>query len=251
MPEAKQNITPTAGVAQLPIQVHDLTYEVAARRLVNVTQLLIEAGGPTMILGPNGAGKSLFLRLLHGLIQPTSGDILFAGQRADKRMRRAQAMVFQTPVLLRRSVAANVSYALAAHGVARRARAPRIKELLGIGNLASRARQPARTLSGGEKQRLAMVRALAMQPSILFLDEPSSSLDPAAANDIEELISATAAGGTKIVMITHDLGLARRRAEDVVFFHRGEVAEHCAADRFFSDPKSGEARAFLASKLVL
>lgn len=253
MPEiAPQSLSagPTV-LAQLPIVVENLTYEAGGQRRVDVSALEIRAAGPTMILGPNGAGKSLFLRLLHGLIDPTSGAILFAGKVADKPLRRGQAMVFQKPVLLRRSVAANIAYALAAHGVARRGRGARVRHLLGQGNLIERAYQPARTLSGGEQQRLALVRALAAEPAILFLDEPTSSLDPAACHDIEELISHAAHGGTKIIMVTHDLGLAQRLADEIVFLHLGQVVEQNLAESFFKRPRSADARAFLASKLVL
>ncbi len=242
---------PPAESAQLPIMVDNLTYEAGGQRLVDVDALEIRVAGPTMILGPNGAGKSLFLRLLHGLIDPTSGKILFAGKVADKSLRRGQAMVFQKPVLLRRSVAANIAYALGAHGVPRRGRAARVRHLLGQGNLGERAYQPARTLSGGEQQRLALVRALATEPAILFLDEPTSSLDPAASHDIEELITAAARSGTKIIMVTHDLGLAQRLADEIVFLHLGRVVEQNQAESFFKRPRSAEAQAFLASKLVL
>ncbi len=239
------------ALAQLPIMVENLTYEAGGQRLVDVNALEIRTAGPTMILGPNGAGKSLFLRLLHGLIAPTSGHIQFAGQVADKALRRGQAMVFQKPVLLRRSVAANISYALAAHGVPRRGRGARVRQLLDQGNLIERGYQPARTLSGGEQQRLALVRALAAEPAILFLDEPTSSLDPAACHDIEELINHAARTGTKIIMVTHDLGLAQRLADEIVFVHLGQVAEQRPAKSFFRRPRSAHARAFLASKLVL
>ena len=253
MPEISPQ-SPTASpkvLAQLPIVVANLTYEAGGQRLVDVNALEIRTAGPTMILGPNGAGKSLFLRLLHGLIVPTSGEILFAGQAADTSLRRGQAMVFQKPVLLRRSVAANITYALAAHGVPRRARAARVRHLLGQGDLTGRAYQPARTLSGGEQQRLALVRALATEPAILFLDEPTSSLDPAASHDIEELITDAARSGTKIIMVTHDLGLAQRLADEIVFLHLGRVVEQSLAESFFKRPHSAEAQAFLASKLVL
>jgi tungstate transport system ATP-binding protein len=252
MPEgAPRAKLPLPTMAQLPIRVETLTYVAGGQRLVDVRALEIGVAGPTMILGPNGAGKSLFLRLLHGLIEPTSGKVLFAGHLADKALRRQQAMVFQKPVLLRRSVAANITYALAAHGVPRRGRRALVEHLLRKGNLVERGHQPARTLSGGEQQRLALVRALASDPAILFLDEPTSSLDPAASHDIEALIGQAAHGGTKIIMVTHDLGLAQRLADEIVFLHLGRVVEQRPAEDFFKQPRSAYARAFLASKLLL
>lgn len=226
------------------LSVRGLVFETGDDRLLDVADLDIGAGGPTVLLGANGAGKSLLLRLLHGLIDPSSGAVVASDER--------QAMVFQKPVLLRRSVAANVDYVLAVNGVARADRKARVAILLAEGGLAQKADQAARSLSGGEQQRLALVRAMAVGPAVLFLDEPTSSLDPEATEIIEAMILAAAAGGTKVVMITHDLGQARRLAEDVVFCYRGKVAEHTAASRKLSttaksppkDPRSpkGSAR---------
>jgi len=235
----------------LPLAVEDLSYAVADKQLLQVERLEIRAGGPTAFMGPNGAGKSMLLRLLHGLIEPNAGSVRYGGRTMDASIRRRQAMVFQRPVLLRRSVAANIDYALRAGGVARAHRSDRLAELLGLGAFAAQARQPARTLSGGEQQRLALIRAIACQPEILFLDEPTSSLDPAATQMIENLVLQSARAGTKIVLVTHDLGQARRLADEVVFLHRGRVIEQASASRFVERPQSRPARDFLAGKLVL
>jgi tungstate transport system ATP-binding protein len=181
--------------------------------------------------------------LMHGLIEPTAGEVVASSGR--------QAMVFQKPVLLRRSVAANVDYVLAVNGMARGERRTRVATLLADGGLADKADQAARSLSGGEQQRLALVRGMAVAPAVLFLDEPTSSLDPEATQAIEAMIRAAAAGGTKVVMITHDLGQARRLAGDVVFCHRGRVIEQTEVETFFTAPESEAAAAFLAGKLVL
>jgi tungstate transport system ATP-binding protein len=126
-----------------------------------------------------------------------------------------------------------------------------MEELLGLGRLEDLADRPARVLSGGEKQRVAMVRALASQPAILLLDEPTASLDPQATAMIEELITDAAARDIKVLIVTHEQGQARRLADDVVFMHAGSVVEHCAAERFFDRPASEEARAYLAGRLLL
>ncbi|MEE9428549.1 MAG: ATP-binding cassette domain-containing protein [Paracoccaceae bacterium] len=234
----------------MPILVKNLTFQVGRQRLVDLTSLEILAGGPTLILGPNGAGKSLFIRLLHGIIEPTSGTILFNGRVARQQFRRHQAMVFQKPVLLRRSVAANVAYALKVHGVTGRENTRQVDKYLELGGLSNHAKQSARSLSGGEQQRLALVRALACTPQVLFLDEPTSSLDPAASDSIETLISNAENLGTKIIMITHDLALAQRLAKDVIFMQNGQMDEHALAEKFFRSPASASAQAFLASKFT-
>ena len=222
------------------LAAHGLTYRAGGATLVSL-DLAIREGGPTVILGPNGAGKSLTLRLLHGLVAPCEGRLVRGPAR--------QAMVFQRPVLLRRSVAGNVAYALRAGGVARDERPARLAALLAEARLP--ARQAARTLSGGEAQRLALARALATEPDLLFADEPTASLDPASVAAFEAMLARAACRGLKVVLVTHDLGQARRLASDVVFLHRGRVQEHTAATAFFDRPRSEAARTFLSGGLLV
>lgn len=193
----------------------------------------------TVFLGPNGAGKSLTLRLMQGLLAPTTGRV----SRTAKT-----ALVAQRPVLLRRTVRANLEHALRIYGVARAARPARIAALLAEGRLSDLADRPARVLSGGEQQRLALLRAIAADPALLLLDEPTAHLDPNATALIEALLSAA---GTPFVLVTHDLGQARRMADRVVFLHRGRVVEDARAAHFFTTPTSPEATAFLNGDLVL
>lgn len=242
---------PAAAQAPImPLAARDLTLKIDGKTLVNNVSLTIAPGGVTCVMGPNGAGKSLLLRLLHGLLTPTSGNVLWAGRAADQMVRRRQAMVFQRPVLLRRSVRANVIYALKARGVAGAERAKRADEALAKCRLDHLADAAARRLSGGEQQRLALIRALAMDPDILFLDEPTSNLDPASTQQIETLVEDAARTGVKIVMITHSRGQATRLADDVVFLNQGRLLEHSAASAFFDRAASDAARRFLAGDLV-
>ncbi|WP_274427129.1 ATP-binding cassette domain-containing protein [Chelativorans sp. YIM 93263] len=235
----------------LPVSVTDLAFTADGKRLVYIDRLTLRAGGSTIIMGPNGAGKSLLLRLLHGLIGASEGTVLFNSQPMSARVRRRQAMVFQRPVVLRRSVRANIDYALSAHGYRGLNRRERLRDLLEMGELADMARQRARTLSGGEQQRLALVRAVAASPDLLFLDEPTSSLDPASTHRIEALIRRFAEEGTKIVMVTHDLGQARRLADEIVFMHHGKVTEQTPANVFFDRPSSPAARDFITGGLLV
>ncbi|WP_424986835.1 ATP-binding cassette domain-containing protein [Microbulbifer sp. S227A] len=219
--------------------------------LLDVAHLALDGPGPTVILGPNGAGKSLLLRCLHGLITPDRGMVRQGGTPLNAAARARQAMVFQKPVLLRRSVAANLDFVLKRQKMSRPDRKARIATLLGEGGLAGKARQPARSLSGGEAQRLAILRALARVPDILFLDEPTSALDPTATQHIEAMVLMAARRGTRIVMVTHDIGQARRIGHDIVLMQAGQVAEHALARDFFDAPQSQAARRFLAGALVL
>ncbi|MHA1529862.1 MAG: ABC transporter ATP-binding protein [Alphaproteobacteria bacterium] len=223
--------------------------EVGGKRLIDGVSLTLDLGPLTCVMGPNGAGKSLLLRLIAGLIRPTGGHVTYGGEVAARPSRIA--LVFQRPVLLRRSVSANLDHALKTYRVPRAERSGRIAWLLALGQLQALAQQPARVLSGGEQQRLSMVRALAARPALLLLDEPTASLDPQATDAIEALIRKVAGEGVKVVLVTHDRDQARRMADEIVFLHHGRIAEQAAAIRFFDQPRSPEAQAYLAGRLLL
>jgi tungstate transport system ATP-binding protein len=240
---------PAAADGPLPLSVEGVCFEAGGQRLLDDVTLTLEAGRRTVVIGPNGAGKSLLLRLCHGLLRPTAGTIRWACEHP-AQLRREQAFVFQRPVLLRRSAAANVAYALAVGGVPRAERAERVRAALEQVGLAHLADRPARVLSGGEQQRLALARAWARAPKVMFLDEPTANLDPAATRGIEAVIAAMHARGVTIIMTTHDLGQARRHADEIVFLHRGRLVEHTEAARFFARPDTPEARTFVAGELL-
>jgi tungstate transport system ATP-binding protein len=249
-PATFQAVPPAPPVDSiLPLRLCSVNYRIGGKRLLSDISLELHFGARTVVMGPNGAGKSLLLRLCHGLLQPTSGRVQWALDDS-RTLRRRQAMVFQRPVLLRRSVAANITYALAVQGLSWRSRRQLTQRALEQVGLAKLARRPARVLSGGEQQRLALARAWALQPQVLFMDEPTANLDPAATRRIEAIIDAIHHSGTKIVMTTHDLGQARRHADEVVFLSGGRVLEQTSARLFFQKPNSHEARAFLAGELV-
>ena len=230
----------------LPLRVTNLTYEAGGKRLLRGLSFDLVAGRRSVILGPNGSGKSLTLRLCHGLIQPTAGSVCWMGGAATPEAR--QAMVFQHPVMLRRSAGSNVAYALACRGVPHRRRRALVEEALERTGLGELADAPARVLSVGEQQRLALARAWSLRPEVLFLDEPTASLDPAATNAVEDIILAIHEAGTKIVLTTHDLAQARRLAQEILFLYRGQVIERAEAEPFFIRPATPEARAFIAGK---
>jgi len=237
-----------SGMRMLPGEARGLVYRVAGTALIDSIDLTIAGEGLVVIMGPNGAGKSLLLRLLHGLLAPTSGEVLWGGRRLNEDLRQRQAMVFQRPVLLRRSVAANIRFVLKLRKTAASDSTTAILREVG---LAAQANQPARLLSGGEQQRLSLARALALNPRVLFLDEPTASLDPASTAAIEAVVLKARERGTKILFITHDPGQARRLADEIVFLDRGRLAEHTPASRFFDEPASEAARDYLAGRLVL
>src|SRR5215831_16049859 len=245
----RENGDAMTAAAILPLMVHDLCYEIGGKHLLEGISFRTDVGPRTVVLGPNGAGKSLLLRLCHGLLQPSAGTIAWAWVTPEVA-RCCQAMVFQRPVLLRRSTAANITYVLRLQGIPRRQRWAMLTEALEQAGLLPLAARSARVLSGGEQQRLALARAWVLKPQVLFLDEPTTSLDPAATRAVEALLEHIHHSGTKIIMTTHDLGQARRLADEVLFLHHGRLVEYAPASAFFSNPQSKEAAAFLEGKLL-
>ena len=233
-----------APVSDLPIRFDAVTLRGGGVTILDRIALALAPGAPTVLIGPNGSGKTSLIRLAMRLAAPTAGSITWGGRVHGGD---ACAIVFQRPVMLRRSVAANLAYALK-HTDARGERVATLLEQVGMRDLAHR---PARRLSGGEQQRLALARALARDPEVLFLDEPTASLDPASTKAVEDIVRTVAAAGVKIVMATHDLGQARRLAGDVVLLVHGRIAEHAAAETFFTAPSTSEAAAFLRGDLVI
>jgi tungstate transport system ATP-binding protein len=237
-----------APLSLLPLRLDNVEFVAGGRRIIKDVSTTILRGPRTILLGPNGAGKSVLLRLIHGLLAPTAGTIRWNAPELPGGPRR-QAMVFQRPVLLRRTALGNVTYALKLAGIASGAREDRAYDALCKVGLYREADRAARVLSGGEQQRLALARVWALRPEILFLDEPTASLDPGATHEIENIILALHAAGTKIVMVTHNLGQARRLADEILFLHGGRLIERGPAERFLKHPASPEASRFLEGEL--
>jgi tungstate transport system ATP-binding protein len=224
------------------IVAHDVT-------ILDRITLTVTSGAPTILIGPNGSGKTTLLRAAMGLIPLSTGRISWGVRDTDTPPK--SAIMFQRPTMLRRSAAANVRYALAAANIPRAQRQERAAELLALVGLHELGGRPARRLSGGEQQRLALARALARDPTMLFLDEPTASLDPYSTKAIEDIVHAVSARGVKVMMSTHDIGQARRLAGDMVLLHRGRLIENTSAAEFFTTPRTEEARKFIAGELLV
>jgi tungstate transport system ATP-binding protein len=240
-------------VHTLPLQLSNVSYQAFTLTgnidILSQVSLNVLPNSRTVILGPNGAGKSVLLRIMHGLLLPTQGHVQWASNDVS-----AQAMVFQKPIMLRRSVIANIEFALQVSNKSRRTTKLNIKQQAlsslqkaGIAHLADRQ---ARQCSGGEQQRIALARAWALEPEVLFLDEPTASLDPSATKIVENTIQAIHETGTSIVMTSHDLGQAKRLASRIIFMHQGRIEADCDADTFFHQPPSINARNFLDGLLL-
>ena len=242
-------MTMRAFPSDLPIALENVAVHAGNAVILDGVSLRLTVGLPTVLIGPNGSGKTTLLRVAMGMLTPSKGRVSWGGREQVPPLRRA--FVFQRPTMLRRSAAANLEYALASVGVARKEWPRRITELLATVGLAGLEDRPARKLSGGEQQRLALARALAREPEVLFLDEPTAALDPFSTKAIEDVLHAVAGRNIKVVMSTHDLGEARRLASDIVFMNRGRVIEVGQSADFFSNPQTDEARRFIAGELLV
>lgn len=245
MPDIGQSLTASP---LLPLVVKNLGYRIDGKQLLDSINTTVEASGISVVLGPNGAGKSLLVRLLHGLLESHCGEISWNGNAADLATRKRQALVFQKPVLLRRSVSANIEFVLKSQAFEYR---QSCENILRDAGLFEQREQSARLLSGGEQQKLALARALATNPEVLLLDEPTASLDAATTCQIESLLEKTRAKGIKIFLVTHDISQARRLADDVMFMHEGRLLEHSTGVVFFNRPSSPQAIAYLEGRLLV
>lgn len=240
------------GGAVLPLQGEGLSVHRDGRTLLyGVSVMLATGGGITVLIGPNGAGKSLLIRCLAGLVAPDEGTVTWNGSSPDPARRPRIGFVLQRPVMLRRSSRDNILYALAVTGLTGSDAENIADSELQHAGLGAIAATNARHLSGGEQQRLALARALALKPDVLFLDEPAANLDPASTAAIEARLQDVVAAGVHAILVTQDLKQARRLATSIIMMHNGRILEHTPAPDFFAKPRSATAQKFLDGALLI
>jgi tungstate transport system ATP-binding protein len=234
-----------ADKASTAVSFSNVSLAINGTELLKDINLSLNKGAFTAVLGPNGAGKSLFLRLCHGLLPPTAGSLAWGGDQH----KPVQTMVFQKPVMLRRTALENISYVLRDYSKDERTqRAQQALKWAGLEHLSDRM---ATVLSGGQQQRLAIARAWALKPKILFLDEPTSSLDPDACDKVEAYVKAMHESGIQILMSTHNLAQARRLAEEIIYIENGTVMAHQPVKEFFTQPACEQAHQFIKREVAI
>jgi tungstate transport system ATP-binding protein len=232
--------------------LRDIDERYGARTVLRVPEMTIHAGECLGIIGPSGAGKTTLLRLLAFLDTPSSGTLAYLGRdygsRVPLSVRREITMVFQRPLLLDRSVVDNVAYGLRIRGQPDDGRVEAAIDELGLTHV---ARQPAPTLSAGEMQRVAMARALVIQPKVLLLDEPTANLDPENVAILESAVRyARHSLGTTVVMVTHNLHQVRRLTTSIAGILDGELVEHGPIDLALSVASDRRLRDFVTGGMV-
>jgi tungstate transport system ATP-binding protein len=247
MPPASSPIAPPISPL---ISLHGAGVRFGDRVALRDVELTLRRGDRLALVGANGSGKTTLLRLLHGLlpVDPGPGRRELHTLLPENRAPQA-AMLFQRPFLLNLSVRWNLLVGLWLRGVPRAERAARCERALQRVGLETMARRAARDLSGGQQQRLALARAWALQPDILFLDEPTASLDPGAKREVEALIEDFGRDGVTVVFSTHNLGQAKRLATRVAYLEAGRLVVDLPVDRFFNDTLPPPAAAFLKGEL--
>jgi len=231
-----------------PLVLNKATVIRRGKRLLGPIDLTINPGEFSIVMGPNGSGKTTLLRMMHGLERVSSGSVCW--NQSIPEVRKKQSYVFQTPIMLRRTVKENLAYPLVLNGMKRKDAYLLAKTWAYRIKLEALFDRPATRLSGGEKQKLALARALIKRPDVLFLDEPCANLDGRATREIEELLKSTHNEGTRIIMATHDMGQAKRLASEVIMMIGGRIREYSTADQFFGGPQTREARAFLSGDII-
>ena len=229
----------------LPLTLTDVIVRRRGKRIIGPVTHRLEQGPPTIVIGPNGSGKTTLLRVMHGIERISTGQVNWTHDAPDQ-----QAFVFQSPIVLRRTVAENLAYPLRLAGVDKAEIVSRVTTWLARIGLDAFANTAATRLSGGERQKLAIARALIRTPQVLFLDEPCANLDGHTTREIEALLSETAAAGTRVIMATHNMGQARRLAGDVIFMLNGKIHESGAANYIMNTPQTSELKAFLQGDIV-
>jgi len=230
-----------------PIKILDLSVVINNQLILNNINCELNDKSITVILGPNGAGKSLLLQTINGLIPISSGKIFFDSKEHDENIRKHQAMVFQTAVLLRRTVLGNMEFINSLNNKTSSLDVISILKKVGLEDYMDK---PARLLSGGEKQRLSLARALLLKPKLLLLDEPTANLDPYSLKLIEDSILQENKNGTTIILTTHDMSQAKRLASNIIFINKGKVIEHNSSKEFFIKPKSTEAKKYINGEIL-
>ena len=230
-------------MAELLLSCQDLGKAFGAAPLFEGLSFGVFEGDHIGLVGPNGSGKTTLLRAMHGLLR-------MEGTRALGPQAQRQAMVFQRPFMMRLSVRNNLRLALWLAGVPRAQWDERCAAALARVALQGLEERPARALSGGQQQRLAIARAWAVQPTLLFLDEPTASLDPTAKKEVEALLAGFAADGMTLVMSTHNLGQAKRLASRVVYLEDGEIHADLPTAQFFDGALQGRARQFVKGEMA-
>ena len=231
-----------------PLKINNASVRKRGKTVLGPIDLTLGGEGFTVILGPNGAGKTTLLRLMHGIETAATGTVAWAIPNAQAHGR--QSFVFQSPIVLRRSVQDNLIYPLIITGTRKADAVDQAQKAAGSVGLGDVLDQTASKLSGGEKQKLALARALVNKPDIVFLDEPCSNLDGRATREIEAVLKQASAQGTRIVMTTHNLGQARRLASDILFLLHGKLYETASAADFFTNPQTPAAGAFINGDIV-
>lgn len=238
-------------------KLHNISKQYHDREVLRINHLEIPDGKIYTILGPNGSGKTTLLRIMALLLRNDEGSLEVLGEKVEwnkgqiLRLRRQMSMVTQTSFMFQGSVNYNVAYGLRKRKMADREIRRRIGEILEMVGMSAYQEADARTLSGGERQKVAIARALILEPRVLFLDEPTSNIDIASAAEIEKYIKyINETWGTTIIMVTHNLFQARRLADEVLFLNEGRIIEQGRADLIFEQPQDERTAAFLRGETV-
>ena len=232
----------------LPLLTKDITYKVNGTKLINGISLEVNTHGSTIILGHNGSGKSLLLKLLHGVIAPSSGQVTWNNHTPTTKQ-HWRTFLLQTPTFFKQTALYNIEFVLRIAGIPTSEHKKRCQQALEICGLTNISHRNTHSLSGGELQKLSLARAWVLNPCVVLLDEPTVALDPPSVLGFENIIHRFKQSDTKVIMTTHDLAQAKRLADEIIFIDAGKVIEQSSAEKFFLGPQSTQAKNFISGEL--
>ena len=235
------------NISILPLRIQRLNFLINKKNILKNINIDFIDNSISVIMGPNGSGKTILLKIINGLLKPSSGEIIYKDSDLKFNQRIFQSFVFQKPVIFRSSVKENLKFIFTLKKSNYRLSLKNYLEIVGLESLIN---SPARKLSLGEQQRLSVIRAFANEPSFILFDEPTSNLDPHSTLVIEKIILAAKKFGIKIIFVTHDIFQAKRLADEIIFMDKGEIIEISKAKNFFDKPSSSQAQKYISGEIL-
>ncbi|MDI9475417.1 MAG: ATP-binding cassette domain-containing protein [Natronincolaceae bacterium] len=236
----------------MDLQITNLQKYYSGRCVLNIENQRIKKGSFLGIIGPNGAGKSTLVKIIAGLVEAGNGTVSYNGSGLNTAVQQNMTLVFQRPYLLRTTVFNNIAYPLVVRKVKRQEISDRVNSVMESLDIRSLKDQKAWTLSGGETQKVALARAIVINPSLLLLDEPTANIDPGSILVMEENIKKFhEQGNSTVIVVTHNLQQGKRLCDDIAFMHKGEIIESGSADDVFNHPKNILTEKFIAGEILI
>ncbi len=222
------------------------------KKVLDLPQMELEGGKIYSLIGPNGAGKSTLIRILAGIDKPTYGDVLYGNKKFDKEIQLQVTLIFQKPYMLNASVYENIAYPLKLRKLDKSFVNNKVNEYIEHLDLIDVKKQNALTLSGGEAQKVALARGLVFNPKLVFLDEPTASIDPISTLQMESIVKKVNQDlGTTFLWVTHNINQARRTSHETMLMYKGKIIESGSTEQILTGPQNDITKSYINGDLII